>query len=84
MLRTVSRKIALGGLAAAGVLAVGIAVPTVAFADDSPTAPAPSPSSTSAAPAPDSRRRRPAGWLPDLSAASAEALPMDWASPRTR
>jgi hypothetical protein len=34
MLRTVSKKIPLGGLAAAGVHAVGIAVPTIALAKD--------------------------------------------------
>ncbi|MEV4625553.1 hypothetical protein AB0J90_04600 [Micromonospora sp. NPDC049523] len=50
MFRTISRKTALGGLAAAGVLAVGIAVPTVAFAED-PT-PAPSTSNSTTAPDP--------------------------------
>ncbi|WP_329102763.1 hypothetical protein OG792_24810 [Micromonospora sp. NBC_01699] len=71
MFRTISRKTALGGLAAAGVLAVGIAVPTVAFAED-PT-PAPSSSSTSA---PD---KAPGGkgdqqGRPERSAAFADAL----------
>ncbi|MFK3981976.1 hypothetical protein ACI2K4_16565 [Micromonospora sp. NPDC050397] len=59
MLRNISRKTALGGLAAAGALAVGIAVPTVAFADD-PT-PAPSSSATTApAPATDDQGGKPA------------------------
>ncbi|MFJ6196219.1 hypothetical protein [Micromonospora sp. NPDC092111] len=45
MSRTMSKKHLLVGLAAAGVLGVGIAAPTVAFAEDSAT-PAPTASST--------------------------------------
>jgi hypothetical protein len=37
MARTISRKHALAGLAAAGVLGIGVAVPAVAFAGDSAT-----------------------------------------------
>ena len=44
MSRTMSKKHLLAGLAAAGVLGVGIAAPTVAFAEDG-TTPAPSASS---------------------------------------
>ncbi|TDB77021.1 MULTISPECIES: hypothetical protein [unclassified Micromonospora] len=43
MARTISKKHLLAGLAAAGVLGVGIAVPTVAFAEN----PTPSPSASS-------------------------------------
>ncbi|SCG61981.1 hypothetical protein [Micromonospora inositola] len=46
MSRTMSKKHLLAGLAAAGVLGVGIAAPTVAFAEDNAT-PAPSASSSS-------------------------------------
>ncbi|PMR60888.1 hypothetical protein C1A38_11530 [Verrucosispora sp. ts21] len=46
MSRTISKKHLLGGLAAAGVLAVGIAAPTVALADDKAT---PSPSASTSA-----------------------------------
>ena len=45
MSRTISKKHVLVGLAAAGVLGVGIAAPAVAFADDNAT-PKPSASST--------------------------------------
>ena len=45
MSRTMSKKHLLAGLAAAGVLGVGIAAPTVAFADDA----TPSPSASSSA-----------------------------------
>ncbi|MET7373810.1 hypothetical protein [Micromonospora arida] len=48
MSRTIRRKHLLAGLATAGVLGVGIAAPTIAFAADTPT---PTPS-TSTAPAP--------------------------------
>ncbi|WP_433321095.1 hypothetical protein ACQP0U_24605 [Micromonospora sp. CA-269861] len=44
MSRTIRRKHLLAGLATAGVLGVGIAAPTIAFAADTPT-PAPSASS---------------------------------------
>ncbi|MEH1168340.1 hypothetical protein V6V47_23440 [Micromonospora sp. CPCC 205539] len=50
MSRTMSKKHLLAGLATAGVLGVGIAAPTIAFAADAGT-PAPSASSTAAAPA---------------------------------
>lgn len=50
MNRTISRKNLLAGLATAGVLGVGIAAPTIAFADSGGT-PTPTPStSTSASP----------------------------------
>ncbi|MFG3641655.1 hypothetical protein ACGF3C_15445 [Micromonospora sp. NPDC047762] len=49
MSRTIRRKHLLAGLATAGVLGVGIAAPTIAFAADTPT---PTPSA-STAPAPD-------------------------------
>ncbi|MGY0006309.1 hypothetical protein [Micromonospora sp. I033] len=42
MIRRMSRKHLLAGLAAAGVLGVGIAAPTVALADDKSPSPAPS------------------------------------------
>ncbi|WP_229403516.1 hypothetical protein [Micromonospora okii] len=45
MSRTMSKKHLLAGLAAAGVLGVGIAAPAVAFAEDAPT---PKPSASSA------------------------------------
>ncbi|MEV0212616.1 hypothetical protein [Micromonospora sp. NPDC050695] len=45
MSRTIRRKHLLAGLATAGVLGVGIAAPTIAFAADTPT-PTPSASST--------------------------------------
>ncbi|MCX5066515.1 hypothetical protein OOJ91_11565 [Micromonospora lupini] len=50
MSRTIRRKHLLAGLATAGVLGVGVAAPTIAFAADTPT-PAPS-ASTAPAPAP--------------------------------
>ncbi|MFC8848185.1 MULTISPECIES: hypothetical protein [unclassified Micromonospora] len=46
MSRTMSKKHLLAGLAAAGVLGVGIAAPTIAFAEEG-TTPSPSASSTS-------------------------------------
>ncbi|MEU8182585.1 hypothetical protein AB0B86_17695 [Micromonospora sp. NPDC049047] len=54
MSRTIRRKHLLAGLATAGVLGVGIAAPTIAFAADTPT-PAPSASS---APAPGAKADR--------------------------
>ncbi|MEU8085502.1 hypothetical protein AB0B57_18000 [Micromonospora sp. NPDC049101] len=51
MSRTIPRKHLLAGLATAGVLGVGIAAPTIAFAADTPT---PTPSA-STAPAPGSK-----------------------------
>ncbi|WP_446216208.1 hypothetical protein [Micromonospora sp. IBHARD004] len=46
MSRTMSKKHLLAGLAAAGVLGVGIAAPTVAFAEDNTATPSPSASSS--------------------------------------
>ncbi|MCW3843878.1 hypothetical protein ONA70_27645 [Micromonospora yasonensis] len=46
MIRRMSRKHMLVGLAAAGVLGVGIAAPTVALADDKTPSPAPSASTS--------------------------------------
>ncbi|MFE9692716.1 hypothetical protein [Micromonospora sp. NPDC005806] len=46
MIRTMSKKQLLVGLAAAGVLGVGIAAPTVALADDKSPSPAPSASTS--------------------------------------
>ncbi|KAB1911262.1 hypothetical protein [Micromonospora sp. AMSO31t] len=46
MIRRMSRKHLLAGLAAAGVLGVGIAAPTVALADDKSPSPAPSASTS--------------------------------------
>ncbi|MET8910571.1 hypothetical protein [Micromonospora sp. NPDC004551] len=46
MIRKMSRKHLLAGLAAAGVLGVGIAAPTVALADDKSPSPAPSASTS--------------------------------------
>ncbi|MEV1156062.1 hypothetical protein AB0J27_11735 [Micromonospora chokoriensis] len=54
MSRTIRRKHLLAGLTTAGVLGVGIAAPTIAFAADTPT-PAPSASS---APAPGAKADR--------------------------
>ncbi|RKR87364.1 hypothetical protein BDK92_1639 [Micromonospora pisi] len=73
MLRNISRKTALGGLVAAGALAVGIAVPTVAFAED-PATPAPSSSSTTTAPAPAPGDKGGEQGRPDRGAAFADAL----------
>ncbi|GAA4567650.1 hypothetical protein GCM10023176_20350 [Micromonospora coerulea] len=67
MSRTMSKKHLLAGLAAAGVLGVGIAAPTVAFAEDSAT---PSPSASSSTdPGTDRQQQR-----ADRQAAFAEAL----------
>ncbi|MFG1651949.1 hypothetical protein ACGFIE_18695 [Micromonospora sp. NPDC049275] len=56
MSRTIRRKHLLAGLATAGVLGVGIAAPTIAFAADSPT---PSPSGNAAsAPGPGAKADR--------------------------
>ncbi|MEV4389924.1 hypothetical protein AB0J68_30160 [Micromonospora sp. NPDC049580] len=54
MSRTIRRKHLLAGLATAGVLGVGIAAPTIAFAADTPT---PTPSAN-AAPAPGAKADR--------------------------
>ncbi|MGC4875005.1 hypothetical protein ACLQ26_01895 [Micromonospora sp. DT43] len=56
MSRTIRRKHLLAGLATAGVLGVGIAAPTIAFAADTPT-PAPN-ASTAPAPVPGAKADR--------------------------
>ncbi|WP_409074196.1 hypothetical protein [Micromonospora chalcea] len=67
MIRTMSKKHLLAGLAAAGVLGVGIAAPTVALADDKNPKP---PSSASSTDQGDERRQKHA----DRQAEFAEAL----------
>ncbi|WBC07008.1 hypothetical protein [Micromonospora sp. WMMA1947] len=67
MIRTMSKKQLLAGLAAAGVLGVGIAAPTVALADDKSPNPSSSAGSTDQA---DDRRQKHA----DRQAEFAEAL----------
>ncbi|MEH0842253.1 hypothetical protein V6U81_07660 [Micromonospora sp. CPCC 205711] len=66
MSRTMSKKHLLAGLAAAGVLGVGIAAPTVAFAEDSAT---PTPSASSSDQGTDRQQQR-----ADRQNAFAEAL----------
>ncbi|MFY1616913.1 hypothetical protein [Micromonospora sp. WMMD736] len=61
MSRTIRRKHLLAGLAAAGVLGVGIAAPTIAFAADSPTP------SASAAPAPGAKSDRQGRFAEELA-----------------
>ncbi|MEU4478806.1 hypothetical protein AB0F68_12180 [Micromonospora sp. NPDC023966] len=68
MIRRMSRKHLLAGLAAAGVLGVGIAAPTVALADDKSPSPAPS-ASTSTDQGTDRQQQR-----ADRQAEFAEAL----------
>ncbi|MGC4864135.1 hypothetical protein ACLQ3B_01715 [Micromonospora sp. DT53] len=68
MSRTISRKHLLAGLATAGVLGVGIAAPTIAFAADTPT-PAPSASA-----APDAAPGTAPGAKADRQGEFAEAL----------
>ena len=68
MSRTISKKHLLAGLAAAGVLGVGIAAPTVAFADDNAT-PKPSASSSTDQGGTDRQQQR-----ADRQAAFAEEL----------
>ncbi|SCL37945.1 hypothetical protein GA0070624_6044 [Micromonospora rhizosphaerae] len=65
MSRTISKKHLLAGLAAAGVLGVGIAAPTVAFADDA----TPTPSASSSDQGTDRQQQR-----ADRQAEFAEAL----------
>ncbi|MEU9511037.1 hypothetical protein [Micromonospora sp. NPDC048169] len=67
MIRTMSKKHLLAGLAAAGVLGVGIAAPTVALADDKSPKPSSSASTTDQG---DDRRQKHA----DRQAEFAEAL----------
>ncbi|RQX17947.1 hypothetical protein DDE19_09735 [Micromonospora ureilytica] len=68
MSRTIRRKHLLAGLATAGVLGVGIAAPTIAFAADTPT-PAPSAST-----APDAAPGTAPGAKADRQGEFAEAL----------
>ncbi|MBQ1021962.1 hypothetical protein KBX71_29380 [Micromonospora sp. D93] len=68
MSRTIRRKHLLAGLATAGVLGVGIAAPTIAFAADTPT-PAPSAST-----APDTAPGTAPGAKADRQGEFAEAL----------
>lgn len=70
MSRTIRRKHLLAGLATAGVLGVGIAAPTIAFAADTPTQ-APN---TSAAPASDAAPGTAPGAKVDRQGKFAEAL----------
>ncbi|MFG1917593.1 hypothetical protein [Micromonospora sp. NPDC048898] len=70
MSRTIPRKHLLAGLATAGVLGVGIAAPTIAFAADTPT---PTPSA-STAPAPGAKADTAPGAKADRQNEFAEAL----------
>ncbi|MFF0153046.1 hypothetical protein [Micromonospora sp. NPDC005203] len=70
MSRTIRRQHLLAGLATAGVLGVGIAAPTIAFAADTPT-PAPS---ASTAPAPGAKVDAATGAKADRQNEFAEAL----------
>ncbi|MEU1587636.1 hypothetical protein [Micromonospora sp. NPDC005710] len=70
MSRTIRRKHLLAGLATAGVLGVGIAAPTIAFAADTPT---PTPSA-STAPAPDAGPGTAPGAKADRQGKFAESL----------
>ncbi|WP_430503232.1 hypothetical protein ACQRWP_19820 [Micromonospora trifolii] len=76
MSRTIRRKHLLAGLATAGVLGVGIAAPTIAFAADTPT---PTPSA-STAPAPDAAP----GAKADRQGEFAEALAKELGVPTDR
>lgn len=71
MIRTMSKKHLLAGLAAAGVLGVGIAAPTVALADDKSPSPSSSASSTDQG---DDRRQRHADRQAEFAAALAGEL----------
>ncbi|MEV4695448.1 hypothetical protein AB0K27_30535 [Micromonospora echinospora] len=77
MIRTMSKKRLLVGLAAAGVLGVGIAAPTVALADDKSPNPSSSASSTDQG---DDRRQKHA----DRQAEFAEALAKELGVPADR
>ncbi|MFG1870598.1 hypothetical protein [Micromonospora arborensis] len=72
MSRTIRRKHLLAGLATAGVLGVGIAAPTIAFAADTPT-PTPS-ASTAPAPASTSASASASGAKADRQGEFADAL----------
>ncbi|MFF0659334.1 hypothetical protein [Micromonospora tulbaghiae] len=71
MIRTMSKKHLLAGLAAAGVLGVGIAAPTVALADDKSPSPSSSASSTDQG---DDRRQKHADRQAEFAAALAKEL----------
>ncbi|MEU4715060.1 hypothetical protein AB0F73_15565 [Micromonospora purpureochromogenes] len=70
MSRTMSKKHLLAGLAAAGVLGVGIAAPTVAFAEDA----TPSPSASSSADQGTDRQQQKADRQGEFAEALAEEL----------
>ncbi|MFD4206782.1 hypothetical protein ACFWRG_12425 [Micromonospora tulbaghiae] len=72
MIRTMSKKHLLVGLAAAGVLGVGIAAPTVALADDK--SPNPSSSASSSTDQGDDRRQKHADRQAEFAEALAEEL----------
>ncbi|MEW2442611.1 hypothetical protein [Micromonospora marina] len=72
MIRTMSKKHLLAGLAAAGVLGVGIAAPTVALADDK--SPNPSSSASTTTDQGDDRRQRHADRQAEFADALAEEL----------
>ncbi|MFI7081400.1 hypothetical protein ACIBO1_29270 [Micromonospora sp. NPDC049903] len=69
MSRTISKKHLLAGLAAAGVLGVGIAAPTVALADDKAT-----PSASASAEQQDEKRPEPGAHRTQFAEALAEEL----------
>ncbi|MER5457807.1 hypothetical protein ABT008_23820 [Micromonospora sp. NPDC002389] len=69
MSRTISKKHLLAGLAAAGVLGVGIAAPTVALADDKAT-----PSASASAEQQDEKRPEPGAHRTKFAEALAEEL----------
>jgi hypothetical protein len=71
MSRTISKKHVLAGLAAAGVLGVGIAAPTVAFADNGAT---PTPSASSGSDQGTDRQQQRADRQGDFAAALAKEL----------
>lgn len=76
MPRRITRKQTLAGLAASGVLSVGIAAPTVAFAQDD-TEPSATPSATATTPAEDEAagdEERRTGRLTELAEALATEL----------
>jgi hypothetical protein len=74
MMRMNRRRVAISVAGAAGVLAVGIAVPTLAFAQDSTPSPAPSASTTAAAPDPSQQRAK---HQDELASALAKELGID-------
>ncbi|RZU77364.1 hypothetical protein EV384_6082 [Micromonospora kangleipakensis] len=74
MSRTMSKKHLLAGLAAAGVLGVGIAAPTVAFAGDSTATPSPSASTSTSTDQGTDRQQQRADREADFAAALAKEL----------